>query len=273
MPLFPIDNMDKKQLGRAKEYVSAIGVGTWSIRDYASAREALKRAIELGLDQVDTAEMYDSGRAEELVGEVIREVGRERVFVTTKLLPRRFRSPEDAVKGAKSSLERMGIRFADLILIHWPDPQIPVEVQIRSLEAIAEAQLTRYLGVSNFSKRELEVAITSMKKHEITVNQVKYSAVDRAIEGDLLPYSIREGITIQAYSPLERGLLARDRLLEYIGRKYERSPVQVALNFLISRPRVVTIPKSEKPERIEEFAGALGWRLSERDIEVIERRL
>jgi len=102
---------------------------------------------------------------------------------------------------------------------------------------------------------------------------VKYSVLDRSIERNLLPYAINYNITIQAYTPLERGAVARNKILSDIGGKYDKTAVQVALNFLISRPMVVAIPKTERKKRIEEFKGTLGWRLNKEDIEFIERVL
>ncbi len=268
---FPIDFDDMKPLGNTGEKIPAIGVGTWAIRDYGRAEEALVRAVEIGLGMIDTAEMYDGGRAEELVGRVVRRVGKDRVFITTKLLPKHFSSPDEAVRAAQASLRRLGLSTVDLILIHWPKFLTPIEKQVAALEAIAERGYARYIGVSNFDARKMVKAIYAVKKHEIVVNQVKYSPLDKAIEESLLPQAIKHGVTIQAYTPLEKGAVARHKALIRIGRKYGKSGVQVALNYLISRPRVVAIPKSERVERIEEFRGALGWRLSEEDIRLIEK--
>jgi len=268
---YPIDYSDRKPLGSTGEYVVAIGVGTWAIRDYSRAKEALIRAIELGLNMIDTAEMYGSGRAEELIGEVIKAVGRDNVFVTTKLYPHRFTDRYTAIKAARASLRRLGIDCVDLILIHWPNPNVPISKQVRALEAIADEGLSRYVGVSNFSSDELIEAIESTSKYDIVVNQVKYSVLDKRIEDDLLPTCIRYRVTIQAYTPIERGRVCDINLIKEIGRRYGKTPVQVALNYLISRPYVTAIPKSERTERIEEFRGALGWRLEPKDIELLEK--
>lgn len=271
MSLFPVDFNDKKPLGKSSEEVSAIGIGTWAIRNYCKAEEALIYAIELGLNMIDTAEMYDAGKAEELINKVIKKVGKENVFITTKLLPERFTNPDKAIKAAENSLRRLGLKTVDLILIHWPSKAIPIKRQISSLEAIANRGLTRYIGVSNFTTSELMEAVHYTRKYEIVVNQVKYSVLDRDIEHSLLPYAIKEGITIQAYTPLEKGYVARDERLIKIGKKYGKTAVQVALNFLISRPRVTAIPKTERKERVLEFKGSLGWRLSINDIKYIEK--
>ncbi len=268
-----VDQSDRKPIGRTRETVSAVGLGTWAVRDPGSMYEALVYAFTHGIDNVDTAEMYGSGEAERLVGSVVREVGRDNVFITTKLYPYRFRSPDSAVKAAKASASRLGVKSVDLLLIHWPDELAPVEVQIRSLEAVADKGLARYIGVSNFRRGLLEEAVAAARKYEIVADQVYYSVLNRSVEEDLLPYAVESGITIQAYTPLERGRVARLRLLEEIGRKYSRTPVQVALNYLISMPRVVAIPKSERVERVKEFIGAMGWRLSPEDIRLIREML
>ncbi len=270
MPAFPIDFSDRKLLGRSGELVSAIGLGTWGIRDYRNAERALIHAIEVGLNLIDTAEMYGSGRAEELVGRVAKLVGGD-VFITTKLLPQHFTSRDSAIKAARMSLRRLGLESVDLILIHWPNPSVPISTQVKALEAIAAEGLCRYIGVSNFNLSELIEALSSTSKYDIVVDQVKYNVYHRVIERDLLPYAIREGIAIQAYTPLESGSVANDAKLASIGSKYGKTAVQVALNFLICRPYVVAIPKTEKVERVDEFRGALGWRLSESDVDYIER--
>ena len=271
MPLFPIDYADRKPLGRSGESISAIGLGTWGIRDEGRAFEALVYGVELGLDLIDTAEMYCSGRAEELVGRVAREVGRDRVFIVTKLYPHRFREPTRAIEAAEASLRRLGVSYVDLLLIHWPDDLAPIWRQVRSLEAVAERGLTRYVGVSNFNLQQLSEAVQSTRKYEVVVDQVKYSVLDRAIERDLLSFCVRVGVTVMAYTPLERGAVLRVWKLREVASRYGRTPVQVALNYLVARPRVVAIPKSERREHVEEIRGTLGWRLEERDVEVLEK--
>jgi diketogulonate reductase-like aldo/keto reductase len=267
---FPLDTNDKKPLGNSGEYVPAVGVGTWDIRNAKLAVDALAYAVELGLNLIDTAEMYQSGGAEEIVGSVIRRVGRERVFVVTKLLPERFAARDKAVRAAEASLKRLGISYADLILIHWPLEGVPLKTQIESLEALVERGLTRYIGVSNFDGAILEEAVKSTKKYDIVVDQVKYSVLDKRVEFETLPLCLKNRVTLQAYTPLERGRVAGDKRVARIAEKYGKTCVQAALNYLISRPMVTAIPKSERMERISEFAGALGWRLNTEDLEELE---
>ncbi|MEM2369878.1 MAG: aldo/keto reductase [Candidatus Bathyarchaeia archaeon] len=269
--MFPVDCLDRKPLGDAGEFISAIGIGTYGIRDYIKALDALKYAIELGLNLIDTAEMYDSGRAEELIGEVVKDVGRSSIFIVTKLYPHRFRSPEESIKAMRASLKRLNITYADLVLIHWPDVSTPIECQVRSLEALANNGLTRYIGESNFAAEQLRRAITPTTKHDIVVNQVKYSVIDRSVEGSLLAFCVENKVTLMAYTPLERGRVTHIEQLNEQAVKYNKTPIQIALNFLIARPHVVAIPKTERRERVEEFKGALGWRLSNQDIRLLEK--
>ncbi len=268
--LFPIDYSDKKPIGNTSESVSAIGLGTWNIRDYRRAEKAFLYAIEHGIDNIDTAEMYGGGRAEEFVGRIARLVGRERIFITTKMLPHHLRSRDDVLKAAKASLKRLGLETVDLFLIHWPNTSIPIEEQVRNFEAVYLEGLARYIGVSNFNVIELDRAIHATRKAEIVVDQVRYSVLYRDVERDLLPYAIKNNVTIQAYTPIEYGRVAHNPIIRSIAEKYSKTPIQVALNFLVSRPRVIPIPKSEQIEHIKEILGALGWRLSPEDIEYIE---
>ncbi len=215
--------------------------------------------------------MYGGGAAEELVGRVIRRFNRDEVFITTKLMPQHFVDSFEAVKAARASLRRLRLDCVDLVLIHWPHDYVPISRQVRALEAIANEGLTRYIGVSNFTREELEEALYATSKHDIVVNQVKYSVLDKRVENDLLKYCIENEVTVQAYTPIERGRINDVEVIKRIAGKYGKTPVQVALNYLITRPYVTAIPKSERKERIKEFKGALGWRFEPRDIEVLEK--
>lgn len=268
---FPIDHSDRKPLGRSGETVPAIGIGTWRINDYGMAEEALVKAVELGINLVDTAEMYASGEAEKLVGRVARIVGRDRIFIVTKIMPDKFSDQSRVIKALEMSLRRLGTSYVDLLLIHWPRPGMPVEKQVQFLEAAAEKGMSRFIGVSNFSVEQLSKALSSTRKHEIVANQVKYNVLSKEIEKDLLGFCIEKGVLVQAYTPLEWGEVAKHALVVSIARRYGKTPAQVALNYLISRPMVMAIPKTERPERVEEFRGSMRWRLSESDIEALER--
>lgn len=238
------------------EKLSTVGLGTWAIRSYDKAEEVMVRAIEdYGINIIDTAEMYGYGAAERLVGRVIARVGKESVFVTTKLLPERFRDPEEAIKAARSSLDRMGIRECDLILIHWPDSVASIEKQIRSLEAIADRGLARFIGVSNFYANLLEEAITSSRKYDIVANQIHYSILNRTPEVDgTLELAASRGIMVQAYRVIERGNVKEHTSIRRVSSELGISPVELAVAYVLSStPTTVALVKSESIAHLEEI--------------------
>lgn len=265
------DPLDYKYIGSDK--VLAIGLGTYGISSYDRAFDAFMYAISHGVSLIDTAEMYDGGKAEEFVGKVIKEAGRDSVFITTKILPDRLDDKEKILRAVEASLRRLGVSYADLVLIHWPNERLSIQQQVQNFEVIAEKGLTRYIGVSNFDLAQLRIALESTRKHHISVNQVRYSVANRLyVEKELLPYCIINKIAIQAYTPLERGSLATNNVLVNLAQKYGRTPIQVALNYLISHKNVIAIPKSERVEHVREILGSLGWRLDIKDILFIKTR-
>ena len=265
--------VEKRILGRTGEKVSIIGLGTYGILDYDKAMETFIEAVQNGIDFIDTAEIYDTGRAERFVGEVVRRVDRENVFITTKLPPERFLSSDKALKATKKSLRRLGLTNVDLLLIHWPHPVFPVEVLIRNLEAVANTGLTRYVGVSNFDSKQFIRALNALKKHELVADQVKYSVMDRWVEPNLLPLTLEKSVSIQAYTPLERCSVSRNSFLKRFSKKTFHTSVQVALNYLISNPNVFVVVKTERKNHLREILGAMGWRLSQDDLKIIKENV
>ncbi|MEN2994652.1 MAG: aldo/keto reductase [Thermodesulfovibrio sp.] len=269
--------MEYKELGNTKIEIPAIGMGTWGIGggmtpDYSSDEESievLRKGIELGMTLIDTAEMYGKGHSEELVGEAIRIFPRQRVFIVTKVLPENLRF-NDLINAAYRSLRRLKTDYIDIYLIHAPNPLIPIKESMQAMEKLVEEGVIRYIGVSNFNVYEMEEARKNLKNNDIVVNQVEYSLIHRRIEKDILPYCIKNKITVMAYCPLGRGVLAKNQLLKKIGLKYNKTAAQVALNWLIQKERVIAIPKSSKIQHIIENAHSTGWRLSPEDIKFIE---
>lgn len=258
-------------LGKTGETVSAIGLGTWDIRSEENAFNTLVKAVELGLDTIDTAEMYGYGRAEELVGRVVKYVGRESVFLITKMLPEHLRSRQDVLKYGRASLKRMGVNEVDLYLIHRPNTLLSIAEQVKNFEALVDEGLTRYIGVSNFSKEELREAVHSTKKSEIVLNQVHYSVLRKEIEKSLLPVAVEYQVTIQAYTPLERGEVLRNPKLLEISSRLGRPVVQIALNYVLHYPHVVAVVKTENIQHLEEIAGTLEWVLPQNVVEELKR--
>ena len=268
--------MDFKELGRTAVKVPAIGMGTWEIgggisRDTASDSEAIRairKAIELGMTLIDTAEMYAAGHSEELVGQAIKPLQREQLFIVSKVAPMNLHYA-DVIKAAERSLKRLQIDWLDLYLIHHPNPQVPLRETIEAMEKLVERNLVRFIGVSNFDVSQMEEARGCLSRSEIVANQVEYSLLARSAERDVLPYCRQHQMTVMAHRPLARGTLSRNKFLEEVGKKYDKTAAQVALNWLIAQEEVIAIPKAVNLDHLEQNAGAAGWKLSEEDMEYI----
>ena len=259
--------MEYKRLADTDVFLPAVGMGTW---EYKGGIETLRRGIAEGATLIDTAEAYGT---EEIVGRAIHGL-RERVFLATKVLPRHFRRP-DLLRAAENSLRRLGTDFIDLYQLHWPNYMVPIEETMAAMEELVVRGKVRFIGVSNFSPAELRQAQSILSRHRIVSNQVPYSLINRGIEADLLPYCMRNRVTVIAYSPLARGLdhiRRRDRggVLKGIAAETERTEAQVALNWCISKKEVIAIPKANSMDHMLEDLGASGWRLSNEQIRILE---
>jgi Predicted oxidoreductases (related to aryl-alcohol dehydrogenases) len=203
------------------ERLSAIGLGTWQFgstewgygKDYASgeAGAIVKRALELGVNLIDTAEVYGIGRSERIVGEAIRG-RREKVFLATKLFP--IGLPFQVEGRARASAKRLGVDRLDLYQLHWPSPLFPPGWTMPRMKRLLDSGLVSHIGVSNHSLAQWQGAERALGGPVLS-NQVRFSLIARAPELELLPWAQREGRLIIAYSPLGQGLLSG---------KYQKSP-------------------------------------------------
>ena len=255
--------MELKPLGATGVMVPEIGLGTWK---YTGGDAPLRRGIALGATLVDTAEMY---RNEVEVGQAIAPV-RGQVFLATKVLGSHLRY-DQVLKAAEESLRKLNVDQVDLYQVHWPNSRVPIAETMRAMEELVDRGVVRFIGVSNFSLPQLREAQASMARYPIVSNQVLYSLKARRIEAQLLPYCRDNNVTIIAYTPLADGSLAvksrlrpdrRFRALEQVGAEVDKTPAQVALNWVTSHPSVITIPKTNSIARTEENCAASGWRLS-----------
>ncbi|MEM4915014.1 MAG: aldo/keto reductase [Thermosphaera sp.] len=254
--------------------VSPIGLGTYGIKNYSKAFEVYIYGLTNGIDNLDTAEMYDMGRAEEFVGELLKNVGREGVFITTKMLPNRLDDKEKIIRAAQDSLRRLGVSYADLFLIHWPNERLTITTQVQNFEVLVEKGLSRYIGVSNFNLAQLREAIYATRRTSIVAAQVHYSVLNRReVEEELLPFAQEHKLAIQAYTPIERGSVKDNPCIKTVSEKIGRTPIQVALNYLILQPNVIAIPKAERIEHVKELLGTLGWRIPEPHFDYLKRCL
>lgn len=257
--------MEYRRLGRTDARVSVIGMGTWKIGNFKTNEErraqvnALKRGIELGINLIDTAEMYSHGKSEEVVADAINGV-RERVFIASKVSPENLRY-DDVIRACRASLARLGTRYIDLYQVHWPNPRIPIQETMSAMEALVRDGAIRFIGVSNFSVPETEEARAALAKNEVVSNQVEYSLTNRHVESEILPYCAREKVTLIAYSPLARGHIVSS-IPKPILQKYKLTPAQAMLNWVTRDEHVVAIPKAASIPHIEEDASSVSVRFT-----------
>jgi len=270
--------MDYKYFKKLGRKVPALGMGTWGIgggywtKDTSKDKEsieALRTGLELGITLIDTAEMYGAGHAEEIVSEAIKGFNREELFIVTKVWQTHARR-DDVIKSAEGSCKRLGT-YIDLYLLHWPSYEVPVCETMKAMEELVKKGIVKSIGVSNFSVEQIEEARSCLSIVDIAAVQNRFSLSYRKDENSVIPYAQKEGMMYMAYTPIDKGSIANNVLLKKIGEKYNKTPVQVALNWLIQIEPVVPIPKASKVEHMKENAGSVGWKLSKEDWETISK--
>jgi len=228
-----------------------LGLGVWQIPDGQATEQAVEWALEAGYRHVDTATLYGNERG---VGTALRRSGipRDELFVTTKLKPTKL----DVTRELELSLERLGLDYVDLYLIHWPMPLV-VPRQWRALESLQESGLARQIGVSNFGVRRLG-RLVARAAHAPAANQIQLSPFH--FRRRLLDWCAANGIVVTAYSPLERGRELANPAVTAIAERTGRTPAQVMLRWAVQHGAVV-IPKSTQRERIRSNAQIFDFEL------------
>lgn len=298
--------MEYVSLGKTGLKVSAIGLGAWQFGDAdwgwgrtvteADALQIIRRAHELGVNFIDTAEVYGNGISEQVVGKAVRE-DRDAFVIATKVSGQHLRYA-DVLKAVDGSLRRLGIRQIDLYQIHWPSSYVPLSETMKALDKLVQDGRVRYVGVSNFSLPVLRQAHSLL---DVASNQMRYNLLQREVEAELLPYMDRQKMTLIAYSPLAQGLLTgkykgakvpddgirrsnplfvnpanREHaqrlvaLLARIGRAHDRTPSQVTLRWLIQKD-TLPIPGAKSVQQLEENVGAVDWQLTPSEFDEINR--
>lgn len=269
--------MNVKAFGPAGVPVPAIGQGTWDLPESGKARQeaidALRYGIELGLTHIDTAEMYGSGRVEEMVGEAIVNAKRDTLFLTTKVLPSNA-SYEGTLAACERSLRRLRTAYVDLYLLHWPS-SYPLEETMTALETLVAQGKTRFIGVSNFDVDDVQEAKSFLRSAPLACDQVLLHLKERTAQARLLPYCEQQHIALVGYTPFGRGRFPRKEsqpggVLARIAEKHGKTARQVILNFLTRSPHAFTIPKASTRAHVEENAGAGGWTLDAQDVAAID---
>jgi diketogulonate reductase-like aldo/keto reductase len=237
-----------------------LGLGVWQMAVGRETEQAVEWALEAGYRHVDTASMY---RNERSVGDALRRSGlpREEVFVTTKLMP----GHPSAARELGKSLERLGLEYVDLYLIHWPLPVGNARMW-RQLESLQERGLARAIGVSNFGRDRLAKLLHSAGRRP-AVNQVQFSPYQ--YRRRLLEYCVEQDVVFEAYSPLARGQGLHDPTITAVAERLDRTPAQVMLRWAIQHGAIV-IPKSSRRERIRANAQVFDFDLPDADMRSLD---
>ena len=245
--------------------VPALGFGTWALSG-RGAYDATRQALELGYRHIDTAQIYGN---EAEIGRALRDssLPRAEIFLTTKVAPNNL-SAAATKRSHDESLKRLALDYVDLLLIHWPNPQIPLGETLKALAEIKAAGKTRFIGVSNFT---VELFREAVERHraDLLCNQVEYHPFlpQRAVLAALKRY----GMILTAYAPVARGRVFKDKTLAGIGRKYGKTPGQIALRWLIEQDGVVPIPKAARREHAADNIAIFDFALSADDRAAIDR--
>jgi len=252
--------MRGRQFGTTGASVPVIGIGTWNMEgdDRKGAIAAIRRAIEIGMVHVDTAELYGSGKVESLVGEAIKGV-RDQIYLVSKVLPRNA-SYAGTLRACEASLARLGTDHLDCYLLHWRE-SLPLADTFRAFETLCEQGKIRAWGVSNFDDDDLAEALAIAGPGRIACNQVLYHLGERTIEHEVIPWCESNSVAVIGYSPFGSGDFpapgsAKGKVLAEVGAAFGASARQVALAFLTRRPSMLAIPKAARVAHVEDNTGA-----------------
>ncbi len=239
-----------------------LGQGTWRMAERSAARKAevaaLKVGLDLGMTLIDTAEMYGSGGAEEIVAEAIQG-RREEVFLVSKVLPENA-SRQGTIAACERSLKRLKTDRIDLYLLHWQGSHSLAET-LEAFERLVEGGKIRFFGVSNFDCAGMKALERLRSGPNVVCNQVMYAPSRRGIEWDLLPWCEKNKVAVMAYSPLDRGRLVRHNV----------ASEAISIAWTMRAPMLVSIPKASDPAHVKANAAALELELSPEDLSELDR--
>ncbi len=308
--------MKTRQLGKDGPHLTEIGLGTWAIggpwewgwgpQDDEDSIRTIHRALDVGINWIDTAAVYGLGHAEEVIARALNGKRKE-VFIATKCglvwddqgRVERNNRPESIMRECEASLRRLNTDYIDLYQIHWPDDNVPVEDSWEAMIRLREQGKVRYIGVSNFDVPLLERCEALQHVNSL---QPPYSLLNRKVEKAILPWCRKHGVGVVAYSPMQSGLLSgrfdKSRLapddwrhkspyfkepqlsrnlafveeLKPIARKYGKTVAQLAIAWVLMNPAITSaIVGARRPDQLEEIVGGAGWQIASEDMKQIEK--
>lgn len=273
-------NIPTKQLKNGFT-MPVFGLGTWLMggkneRDINNDDnldiQAIKNALDAGITHIDTAEVYANGYTETLVGQSIKGYNRSKIFLASKVRQTNLDS-DSILHACEQSLKRLQTDYLDLYLMHRYNPDIPLEDSIKAMDKLVQQGLVKNIGVSNFNKEHLAEA-QAYSDNKIVCDQVHYNLKYREPEkSGLLEYCQNNDIFLVAWRPISKGVLLQNipDVLKNMADKYQKTPAQIAINWLASQPYVLTLSKIRNSEHLTEDLDSLNWQLENNDIEKLRQ--
>jgi diketogulonate reductase-like aldo/keto reductase len=256
---------------RSGERVPALGQGTWHMgenrRRAAEEAAALRLGIDLGMTLIDTAEMYGSGGAEEVVARAANGL-RDSLFIVSKVYPHNA-SRAGVVAACERSLKRLATDRIDLYLLHWRG-SIPLAETLEGFLRLQRDGKIRHHGVSNFDRADMAEWSALEGGDTVAADQVLYNLARRGPEWDLAPWCRERQVAIMAYTPLGTGGMLANPALAEIARRRDATPAQIALAWLLRQESTIVIPKASRPEHVRDNRGALGVQLTTEDLTALD---
>jgi diketogulonate reductase-like aldo/keto reductase len=256
---------------RDGERVPALGQGTWHMgenrRHAADEAAALRLGIDLGMTLIDTAEMYGSGGAEEIVARAATSL-RDSLFIVSKVYPHNA-SRTSVVAACERSLKRLATDRIDLYLLHWRG-SIPVAETLEGFLRLQRDGKIRHHGVSNFDRADMAEWLALKGSDTVAADQVLYNLARRGPEWDLVPWCREHQVAIMAYTPLGSGGMLGNPALAEIARRKGATPAQIALAWLLRQENTIVIPKASRLEHVRENRRALDVQLTAEDLTAVD---
>ena len=244
--------------------IPILGLGTWRLVG-KEATETVKKAIQMGYTHIDTAEMYDN---EIQISEAIKSFDHKKLFLTSKVWYDDLHY-QSVIHACKESLKKLKIDYLDLYLIHWPNPSIDMQETFQALKELYSAGLIKAVGVSNFTIRHLKQALPICQSLSLPIvtNQVEFHPF--LYQESLLNFCRKNNIYLTAYRPIAKGLVNQNKIIHQIAKKYQKTPIQITLRWLIQQD-IIAIPKASSEKHLKENLYIFNFKLDNSDTEIIK---
>ncbi len=253
--------MEKEILLKNGKKIPALGFGTWELNG-KTCENAVKTALELGYNHIDTAEIYFNQKE---VGKALSQFDRKKIFLTSKVWTANLKH-DSVLKACDSTLKDLQTDYLDLYLIHWPNKKIPIKETLSALKTLVDSGKVKSIGVSNFTIAHIKEAL-QLEETPIVNNQVEFHPY--LFQKDLLEFCQSKKIVLTAYSPLGRKKILNDKTILELSKKYNKTPAQICLNWVLQKG-CVAIPKASSKEHIAENLNVFDFTISTEDCNKID---